>query len=222
MPRGWSWPIIKPDDHHADEPGGVMSFPPSQPKPKKDKPFLGRTVVIVGILASVATIVAVAWTILHREDKGGGGKNVVGEYQNQVLATCEQVHKILTTEHNEIFIFDPANGGTSPNDLVRVNKDLLLQVLESNLARSRILFDDLNKEPVPAALSAERATALAAQKDWYASFEQLTKAVRQKLPPNPTLTKVLELGTLTGSQEANTRLNSAMNKLAGKNCQVTG
>jgi hypothetical protein len=198
-----------------------MSYPLLDPKPKKDKPFLGRTVVIVGILASVATIVAVAWTILHREDKGGG-KNVVGEYQNQVLATCEQVHKILTMEHNEIFIFDPSNGGTSPNDLVRVNKDLLLQVLESNLTQSRILFDELNKKPVPAELTAEHAAALTTQKDWYASFEQLTTAVRQKLPRNPTLTNVLALGTLTGSQDANTRLNSAMTTLAGKNCQVTG
>jgi hypothetical protein len=197
-----------------------MNHPPSEPGTKKDKPFLGRTVVIVGVLAGIASVVAVVWTILYREDKGGG-KNVVGEYQNHVMATCEQVHKILTTEHNEIFIFDQSTGGTSATDLVRVNKDLLLQALESNLAQSRILFDELNKKPVPTDLATEHGAALTAQKNWYASFQQLITAVRQKLPRNPTMTKVLELGTLTGSVEANTRLNSAMTTLAGNNCQVT-
>ena len=196
-----------------------MRYPPSEPKPKKDKAFLGRTAVVVGVLASIASITAVAWTILHRED--GRRNDVVDHYQNQVLATCEQVHKLLTTEHNEIFNFDAPDRPTSPNDLVHVNKDLLLQVLESNLSRARISFDELNKKPVPAELTAQHAAALTAQNDWYASFEQVTKAVREKLPRNPTLTKVLELGTLTGSLEANTRLNSAMTTLAGKNCQVT-
>jgi hypothetical protein len=199
-----------------------MSYPPPEPKPKKQRQFLARTVVIVGIFASIASIVAVVWSILDRDDKGGGDKDVVGDYRNQVLATCEQVHKILTTEHNEIFIFDPSGGGTSPNDLVRVNKDLLLQVLQNNLAQSRILFDELNKKPVPAEIGGQHAAAVTAQNNWYASFDQLIKAVREKLPRNATLTKVLELGTLTGSQDANTRLNSAMTTLAGKNCQVTG
>jgi hypothetical protein len=222
LPGDWLWSIFEPGDHHAEKPGGVMSYPPREPKPRKEKPFLGRTVVIIGILGTIASIVAVAWAILHREDKGSDGKDMAGEYRNQVLATCEQVHKILTTEHNEIFTFDPSGGGTSPNELVRVNKDLLLQVLQNNLTQSRIVFDELNKKPVPGELNGQHASAVKAQNDWYASFEQLIKAVREKLPRNPTLTKVLELGTLTGSQDANTRVNSAMTALAGKNCQVTG
>jgi hypothetical protein len=222
LPEDWSSSIFEPGDHHAEKPGGVMSYPPGEPKPRKEKPFLGRTVVIIGILGTIASIVAVAWAILHREDKGGDGKDMAGEYRNQVLATCEQVHKILTTEHNEIFTFDPSGGGTSPNELVRVNKDLLLQVLQNNLTQSRIVFDELNKKPVPGELNGQHASAVKAQNDWYASFEQLIKAVREKLPRNPTLAKVLELGTLTGSQDANTRVNSAMTALAGKNCQVTG
>jgi hypothetical protein len=202
-----------------------MNYPPSEPRPKKDKAFLGRTVVVIGVLASVASIVAVAWTILHRDDKSGGSRNdrnVVGDYQNQALATCEQVHTVLTTEHNEVFIFDPPDRPTSPNDLIRVNKDLLVPVLESNLSRAKISFDELNKRPVPAELDTQHSAAVTAQNDWYASFEQFIKTVREKLPRNARLTTLMELGTLTGSLEANTRLNSAMTTLAGKNCQATG
>lgn len=65
----------------------------------QDKSRLARVGAIVSIAVGVATIASIGWTIFHKEN------TEVQDYQNQVLATCEQVHRILTAQHNEVFEF---------------------------------------------------------------------------------------------------------------------
>lgn len=60
----------------------------------------------------------------------------VADYQNRVVATCDQIRGVLTTEHNEVFVLRPG--------VIRVRKDLLLSVIRDNVDQARISLDDLN------------------------------------------------------------------------------
>lgn len=77
-------------------------------------------------------------TILYKEN------NEVAEYQSQVAVTSEQMHKILGAEHNEILTLADQGGADSPDDLIRIRKDLLLRLMENNLAQARSSFATLN------------------------------------------------------------------------------
>lgn len=177
---------------------------------------LARVAVVAGILGTVATIIGVFWTILHREDRD------VPDYQSQVLATCDQIHKILAVEHNEIFIFDAQGDVDSPDDLVRIRKDLLVRVMENNLVQAKNAFAALNQREVPSDLAPLRQEAVKAQDAWYAAVLSVIEIVKERLPKNPRLSDVQELGVdVSGSDPgANIRLNSAMTALAGRSCQV--
>ena len=82
----------------------------------ENKSTLARIAVVIGILGTIATITSIAWTILHKEN------NEVRDYQSKVAATCEQIHNVLATEHNEIFVVGTQSDADSPDDLVRVPK----------------------------------------------------------------------------------------------------
>lgn len=60
----------------------------------------------------------------------------VADYQNQVLAICEQIHTVLAAQHNEMF--DLGGGGSStrsdPSDALPVCRDVMLHLTESNTA----------------------------------------------------------------------------------------
>jgi hypothetical protein len=114
----------------ADYSGGsgqmARERPPQASRDGQKDGRLARIALIVGILAALATVVGVAWTIFNREN------TEVADYQNQVSATCEQVRTVLAAEHNEVLVLGP--GG------IRVRKDLLLAVMRNNLDQARIAF----------------------------------------------------------------------------------
>jgi len=180
----------------------------------QDKSVLAKIAVIAGILAAIASIAGVAWTIFHRESTD------VADYQSQVSATCEQINKILAAEHNEIFDFTNDGGGAdSPDDLIRVRKDVMLQVMEDNLAQAKNAFAALNEHEVPGDLTTAHQSAVKAQDAWYTAIERGMSEIRERLPAKARLADVQKYNT--GDRGANVRLNSAMTALAGKNCQVT-
>jgi hypothetical protein len=164
--------------------------------------------IVVGVLAAIATIVGVGWTIFNREN------TEVADYQKQVLATCDQVRGILTTQHSEVLVLGPGE--------FRVRKDLLLAVMRNNLSQTRIAFDGLNNKPVPAALVAQHDAAVQAQTGWAGAMEQVIATIETQLRDNARVTRLQELGVeLGGSQATATRLNTAMTALAGSNCSIS-
>lgn len=176
---------------------------------RQDKSILGRVAVIVGVLAATATIVGVAWTIFNREN------TEVADYQKQVVATCNQVRGILTTEHPEVLILGPGE--------FRVNKSLLLAVMRNNVTQAGIAFDGLNDKPVPAPLMAQHDAAVTAQVGWSTAMDQVIDTIETQLRDNARVSRLQELGVeLGGSQATTTRLNSAMTALAGSDCQISG
>lgn len=199
---------LAPDDHFSNQ-RGTHEGTQAVTDDRQDKSILGRVAVIVGVLAATATIVGVAWTIFNREN------TEVADYQKQVLATCEQVRGILTTEHPEVLILAPGE--------FRVRKDLLLAVMRNNVTQARIAFDGLNGKPVPAALIAQHDAAVEAQTGWATAMGQVIDTIETQLPDNARVSRLQELGVeLGGSQATTTRLNSAMTALAGSNCQISG
>jgi type VI protein secretion system component VasK len=197
----------------ADYSGGsgqmARERPPQASRDGQKDGRLARIALIVGILAALATVVGVAWTIFNREN------TEVADYQNQVSATCEQVRTVLAAEHNEVLVLGP--GG------IRVRKDLLLAVMRNNLDQARIAFDALNAKTVPAALGAQHQESVDAQTAWFAAFDQVIATIQERLRNNAPIERLQELGVeFSGSQGATTRLTTAMTALAGRNCPVTG
>ena len=170
---------------------------------------LARAALIVGIIAAIATVIGVGWTILNQPN------NELAAYQAQVSATCEQVRTVLTTEHNEVLVV--GSGG------FRVRKDLLLAVMRNNREQAQIAFDALNAKAVPSSLSAQHQAATAAQAAWFATFDGFIATVQDRLRDNARLERLQELGVeMSGGQADATRLTSVMTALAGRNCPVTG
>jgi hypothetical protein len=169
-----------------------------------DRSILGRIAIIVGVLAAIATIVGVAWTIFNREN------TEVADYQNQVVATCDGVRAILTPASAEYI---------SMKDLA-VRKGPWVAVLRSNLERARITFDDLNTKPVPPSLAAQAQAAKDAQDAWYAASDQVIAGIEAR---RGNLIPIFEarVGREFSDTPAATRLNNAMTALAGKRCNVT-
>lgn len=173
-----------------------------------DKATLKKIAVIVAILAGIATIVGVLYQIL--DDDGSD----VTAYQQRVLGTCTQVHEILTKEHNEIF--EISTGG------IRIKKDVLLQVTDSNFRQAKAAFEHLNTEDVPSELSKKHQAAVRAQDAWYVAGKETMDIIRDKLRDRATPEELNSLSTRFPTMTANVELNNAMGTLAGKDCQSTG
>jgi hypothetical protein len=184
---------------------------------KTSKGAMTRIAEFVGIPAAIVATVVGLWTLFHRESTD------VPDYQRQVLATCQQIHKILSVDHNEILVIDPQISGNSPEDMFRVRKNVLLQVLNGNLKQAETAFDVLNEKAVPTALAAQHRDAVDAQATWRSDIENVIAKVRKELPDNATLGRLRQLGVDMGggSATASVKLNGAMTALAGENCQVT-
>jgi hypothetical protein len=180
---------------------------------------LSRLSVIVSILAGLAAIAGVGWTMFHKNNTD------VADYQNQVVATCEQIHTVLAVQHNEVLDLDLGGGRSStpgdPRDAFRVRRDAMLHVMESNIAQARISFDALNRRAVPEPLKAQHLDAVAAQRAYLDNMEQFQRTIRDSLAPTVPLSKLQALFDSSGEDKAAATLNAAMTTLAGKNCQVT-
>jgi hypothetical protein len=136
----------------------------------QEKGLLGRLSVIVGILAGIAAIASVGWTIFHQDNTDVAG------YQSQVVATCEQVHNVLGAQHGEVFA--PGFGDPSdPGAAFQVRRDRLAQVIEGNLAQTHIAFDALNGRAVPDVLGTRHAEAVSAQRAWFATMERVVRTI---------------------------------------------
>jgi hypothetical protein len=180
----------------------------------RDGGLLQRVAVVAGIIAALATAVGVGWSILHKDS------TEVADYQRQVVATCEQVHTVLAKEHNEIFEFETGDGAGGPEDLIRVKKKVLLQVLQDNVDQARAAFEGLNQEAVPSSLEDQHRAAVTAQNTWYAAGEKAITTVRNRLPERARMSQVNELEVqIGGDRTVGARLNTAMTALAGRNCQ---
>jgi hypothetical protein len=171
--------------------------------------LLARLSLVVGILAGIAAVMSGAWAIFHQES------TEVADYQSQVVATCQQVHKVLAAEHNEVFVPGLGNPGDP-----QVRRDVFLQVLDSNHAQARIAFDALNQRDVPQDLKESQANAVAAQRAWFAEVEKLKRTII-RFPRTAPASKFQELSASSAISEASATLNATMTALAGKNCQVT-
>jgi hypothetical protein len=189
-----------------------------------EKGLLGRLSVLVGILVGIATIASIYWTIFHKDSTDVADyQSQVTDYQNQVVATCEQVHKVLAAEHNEALDLG-GHGSSTPGNLwddLRVRRDVMIQVMVSNIAQARIGFDALNRRTVPEALKAQHADAVAAQQAYFNNAEQLQRTIRDRLGPTAPVSKLQALFDASGQDKAGATLNAAMTVLAGRNCQVT-
>lgn len=201
---------------HASHP--TRDDPPagsSGDRQRRDKlTAVGTVATIVGVLVAVVTgIVA----LLPDRDKP------VVAYQKQVLATCQRVHTIVTTEHNEVLRPDPRPGVTDPQDIFRVNKGPLLAVIRGNVSRVRAEFAQLGQQTVPEKLREQYAAAGRAQEAWFAHYTQVAATIEQKLRDGDTLRRLNELGLniLERGGQVDTGLNAAMTALAGEDCRCT-
>ena len=186
-----------------------VSFEPRpRHRERSGRDRLGPVVAVTAILAAIATTIGVAYTIFVRPSSD------VADYQKQVLATCDQVRAIVTADHGEILQPGP--------DGIRIRKDLLIRITESNLAQARESFDALNRRAVPADLAAEHDAAVAAQEAWLQAMQDVLETIRSEVPEDATVQEWTSMGVdLGGGRTAITRLNSAMTGLAGENCSVS-
>jgi hypothetical protein len=111
---------------------------------------LSRLSAVVGILGVVATSATACWTIFHRDSTD------IADYQSQVVATCEQVHKVFTEDHSEVVYLGGGKNSTlgDPRDMVQIRRDGMIHVLQSAGTRARIGFDALNRRAIPETLTA--------------------------------------------------------------------
>lgn len=181
------------------------------------KGLLARLSVVIGIFAGIAAIAGVGWTIFHKNSTD------VADYQTQAVATCEQVHAVFAAQHNEVFDLggDGSSTSSDPRDSMLVRRDVVVHVMESNIAQARIGFDALNRRAVPEALKAQHADAVEAQRAYLDNAEQLVRTLKNRLGPTGSVSKMQTLYDSSGQDKAGATLNAAMTALAGKSCQVT-
>jgi hypothetical protein len=162
------------------------------------------------VLAGVATIAGVGWTIFQRES------TEVPEYRRTVLSTSGLVRSLLAGYPPDVLRFE------APGTLVVADKQALVRAMRERLTNTRSAFDELNARPVPGELAALHERAAAQQQAWYAAVESNITAVRARLRAGDPVSRVSALGQEVGVADATIALNTAMSRLAADDCALTG
>lgn len=170
---------------------------------------LGRIAVIVAVLAGLATIAGVAWTIFYRQG------TEVADYRREASATCQDVRAILSG-------FPPGAITFGPGGPTIANKRSLLAALHTRLQLARTAFETLKAKPPPGELRGAYDSVLTSQDAWYTAFEQNIEAVRARLRRGDPVERIGELGVEVGFADATLRLNNAMSALGAEPCHITG
>ncbi|GAA1032160.1 hypothetical protein GCM10009557_29750 [Virgisporangium ochraceum] len=214
------YPDKRPDRRSRPAPteAGGRDDPPAGSSGERQRRDKLATIVGVATVAGVifGVVTGIVALLPDRDEP-------VVAYRKQVLATCQRVHSIVTTEHNEILRPDPRPGVTNPEDMIRINKGPLLAVIRGNVSRVRTEFAQLAQQEVPEKLRQQYTAAGQAQEAWLAHYTRVAAAIEQKFRDGDTLRRLNELGLniLERGGQVDTGLNAAMTVLAGEDCRCT-
>ena len=146
----------------------------------------------------------------------------VPSYQKQVVATCSQVHGILSRDRTGEVATLSADGGrpNDPLDLFKIRKSALLDVMRSNVNTTRQRFAALEAQKTPKSLVERKEAARRAWDAWLTGAEQDIRNVEAKLKDGDTFTRLMAVssGTQGPRGELGVTLNSSLTALAGQEC----
>jgi hypothetical protein len=146
----------------------------------------------------------------------------ISRYQKQVLAACQQMHAVTSASHGEAVYLSPSIGAsTNPADMVHLNKKTYLRVMNNRLDDLRTSFTALDRLSVPGSLSDDKEASDAAFASYETQEQKSIAVAKSRLRHGMTMSQAEVAGVdFDGSSSARVRLNSAMSKLAGEQCDA--
>ncbi|MEA2502852.1 MAG: hypothetical protein QOD01_2963 [Actinomycetota bacterium] len=171
----------------------------------------------IGAAVGIISAVGVLYGIFHHPDTS------VTDYQKQVQAMCVRTHGILTTDHAEIFRFDPSVDPTSPSEFLMVDKAALVRVAKNNMESIKQEFKVLDEQTAPKALQAQKEAVIQAELTYEAGLQREVQFIEANVRDGMTLRQVNDLGAESNATQISAKagLNGALTALAGSECTVT-
>jgi hypothetical protein len=176
-----------------------------------------------GALGAVMVVLIGAVTFIYYQSTHGGPSAAEVVYQQQVLATCEQAHGVLSADHGEVMRLSPNFGGiTDPRQMAIIDKTALLRVLDNNLVQVQAAFAQLDQRDIPPSLRDRKKAVDQALAGWVTSSQEHIRTVQTTVRDGMNLAQLQQTlpQALQGPDVTQTRLVSAMSDLAGKTCSI--
>jgi hypothetical protein len=171
----------------------------------------------IGAAVGIISAIGVLYGILHHPDTS------VTDYQKQVQASCVRMHGILTTDHSEIFQFNPSFNPTSPSDGLVVDKAALIRVAKNSMEAVKQEFRVLDEQSAPKALQSQKKAVNQAENRYESALQKELQFIETNVRDGMTLRQVNDLGaeSLSTQSSAKAGLNGALTALAGSECTAT-
>jgi hypothetical protein len=178
-----------------------------------------------GALGAVMVVLIGAVTFIYYLSTHGGPTASEVAYRQQVLATCEQAHGVLSANHGEVMRLSPNFGSiTDPRQMVSVDKTALLGVLNNNLAQAQAAFAQLDQREVPPSLRNRKKAVDQMFDEWVTSRQQDIRTAQTNVWDGMNLAQLQQTfpAAVKGKDPdvTQTLLVSAMSDLAGKACGI--
>lgn len=148
-------------------------------------------------------------------------------YQERLVATCDQVHRILTADHSSEIIVLSNGRLTAPptGSAAHIDKAGLLSAYNGQFDQVHIALSQLGRQRPPAELATRKRAVDAAYKRWAASFRRLVRLSDQRIRDGMDPLELQRingpLSAASGIDPAGAQLNAALSDLAGRTCTAT-